>query len=820
MKKSNENFKNALQRKDPAVIMSKLGFFNHFKFLAYTFYGEKRTPEILQELEYDYQEYSDLDKICRATGISSEERKRAKQEKEKICLDILEKYKDSINIAKYIESAFIVIEGVKDKIGKSKYSADVVDMLSKRDNVLKALNIFNVVPLTSVELSDKDKKLKIIGTVGEGYLKILARRRKRLEKLPADFPIDFFMNNLTVDDLAYIGDNDSIYTKLATFAGISDDFNYADNRSLSEEEKNVLKSNLEFLDLDSVILAAYRNYLKTLFENPNYDTLSDFAKLYARVYSLIENKGVSFSSINGESIVSFQSIADSIDEFRSHFVQNVYIDDTNEINRIRGDILDGTSSYKVLSMQDYKDNSMMYSEPELVRIASFDMNAVKDFLQAGIVDINPLNTGALRLYIDILPMLPEEELKSFRKPSKETIEYLMSDDINLVSEEDFIRLYAFGLVTDRVMGELVNDGNIDIHSIFSPERLVKYYRGTQSVDDEILLSKIIEGYKKYNLESKTSEERLGKDAEFIDTAIDAGLEDDDLLELYQIGVIDLQSLAYITSTYGIERLLVMGRLKYEDVKQLYDNKTINDDMIRKILSSKDIDDGQKIMLIASTFRRPEDEEKRMEFKQYLANVEKNSNSTFVSVENEKENGISNGNGGEDSERHISDPFIRCMIMSIVEPNYRYRYLKDGHVVLEFPEHNKYVIEKLFMAGEEKKFAKDAATYILDNDFYCANESMIKVPSKDGLDDYDGIERRALTSLRREEEERVKADIVKKSESTKLRIDRLVHTKNWAKNLFEYFGMTPGREYSDEKDAEIQSLMDAYAKSWRPLIYGE
>lgn len=821
MKKSNESLKNALERKDPDAIMSRLGFFNHFKFLSYAFYGEKRTPEILQELETDYRVYSELDRMCGMIEISSEERKRAKQQKEEVCLKILEKYKDCINISKYVESAFILIEGIKDKIGKNEYSADVVNMVSKRDSVLRAMNVFNIVPLTSVKFSSEDKKLKIVGTVGEGYLKILSKRRRRLEKLPVDFPIDFLVDNLTLDDIAFIADNDAVYTNLATLTGISEDFDYSNNRSLSDNEKEIFKRNLEFIDLDSLILAAYRNYLKTLFKSPNYDTLSNFTKLYERVYPLIENKGLGFSGINGEVIASFQSIANSINEFRSHFIQNVYIDDTSEIKRIRADILDGISTYRVLSMQDYKDNSMMYTEANLVRIASFDMNAVKDFSKNGIVDLDTLKNGALRFYIDILPTLPEEELKSFRKPSKDTIEYLMSNDVNLVSEDDFVKLYAFELVTDRVMGELVSDGNIDLTSVFSMERLVKYYENAQSIDDEKLLSKVIEGYKKYNLDIKTSEERLKKDAEFIDVAIDSGLEEDDLIELYQRGVICLESLADIASTYGIERLFVAGKLKYKDIRNLYDSGTINDDMIRNILSSKDIDDGQKIMLIASTFRRPEDEEKRTEFRLYLARIEKVSNNGFEPIELDGTGDKSSGDSrGEIYERHITDPFTRCMLISAIDPNYRYEYLKDGHVIFEFPEHNKYVIEKLFMAGDDKKFARDAATYILDGDFYRTNESAIKVPDKDSLEVCGGIERKALTHLRREDEKRVKGNIGQNFETQGLRIDRLQHIRNWAKNFCKYFGLTPESEYSEEKKAEIESLINTVEKSWRIVGHDE
>lgn len=274
-----------------------------------------------------------------------------------------------------------------------------------------------------------------------------------------------------------------------------------------------------------------------------------------------------------------------------------------------------------------------------------------------------------------------------------------------------------------------------------------------------------------------------------------------MFRLYNLGLIPIDKIVDYMGTDGVIELYKDGKLKHEDAKRMYDSKVLTVDSLVKLLSTQDMEDDEKLVLIYSAFS----EDKYTELRNLLIETISKIQIKNVSTQSRKSNNPNpnpNPNPIATSNRYVTDPCARWNLMANFDPNYTVEYCKrDGHAIIHLPSLDKHIIEKIFEKDSKSgthKWAYGRATYIIDDLIYSEHKDDIVL--RDDDEKTEAIDRNILVKLGKEKEG----------------VEKIVHS-GWGKKMCEAFDIDTESLYSQEQREEINKLAEQVEKSKKMIL---
>ena len=281
-----------------------------------------------------------------------------------------------------------------------------------------------------------------------------------------------------------------------------------------------------------------------------------------------------------------------------------------------------------------------------------------------------------------------------------------------------------------------------------------------------------------------------------------GKQEKAIEELYINDLISLDIILEYGKTDIVDNLLEKGLLRPNDAKKILKGKETGTEKIENILKNPNLKDIDKIILIYSTYDKPEEREERDKLIQVVKvySNELNSNKTGNKKVKEKEK--------QQGQKHtVTDPFERWNLFSKIDPNYSKEYV-DGFIIAKFHNLNKIIIEKMY----EKKRGKiipayGVATFIMELDNYETNikSKILKEINKDTRLDIG-----ELGNLRKDKTQRIK----KITHHPARKAQKEEKSRSWGNRVVDTLGIKELKEniYSEQDIKEIQNAIEAIENS--------
>lgn len=263
------------------------------------------------------------------------------------------------------------------------------------------------------------------------------------------------------------------------------------------------------------------------------------------------------------------------------------------------------------------------------------------------------------------------------------------------------------------------------------------------------------------------------------------MEEEDFFELYKRNLITINNLIEWNGDTVVSQMFSKSMIKPNDMKSLVSEESINVQKIKETLNQNKLSDEQKVMLVYTTFDREEDEALRLELLQTL-----NLSGDFVSPSQNQAQprNINPDSKKQNKNRYFMDPCYKMQLLTLIDKDYTYSITKDGHLIIECPNLNKVIIEKMFRKNIHGniEIADSAATYILSSDIFNASNLI----SRDNK-----IDRSKLYLM-------CQADMA----------DRYYHTKNWGDTLKKAFNLEHSNRYNEDTKKEIDEVIERIKKT--------
>lgn len=537
-----------------------------------------------------------------------------------------------------------------------------------------------------------------------------------------------------------------------------------------------------YLDLKKFILiTAQRQYERhgnklSEFTQKEINELNNFC---ARVGTILEQteKDDNNSKYYAD---EFKRIMKNVDNLNRHFLFGKY-HNSEEIRELANSFCSGTRKLEELSKEDILEK-IRFSLVEIDKMYDKSPENFEKLLQLGCVSKEVINKIIFN----------KENING----NQLTLMYAQ----DLLDSKDFIDLYLHSDGNFETVKELKEDTSVreKFEGILSEEQLVELFLNPNKKQEFERYSKLFKLFKIDGKELSVQEEIADNILEKSDNL----LQNDNMFNLYNLGLIPIDKIVDYMGTEGVISLYKEGKLKHEDAKRMYDSKVLTLDSLVKLLSTPDMEDDEKLVLIYSAFS----EEKYSDLRNTL--IESISR---VIINNA---GSKNSQGGGrkpnptpvpnvTSPKYVSDPCTRWNLMAKLDSNYQVEYCKgDGHAIIHLPTLDKHIIERIFekdTRGTGKhKWAYGYATYIMSDFEY--NQQINGFVVRDNTGAIKGINRNTLVNL------------AKNSEET----EKIVHT-GWGKKMCEAFDVDAKSLYSAEQKEEIHKLAEQVEKSKKLVI---
>lgn len=377
----------------------------------------------------------------------------------------------------------------------------------------------------------------------------------------------------------------------------------------------------------------------------------------------------------------------------------------------------------------------------------------------------------------------EEKKLKILEGNIEIIEYLKHTE--KLTDEDILELY--------VQGKL----NLDLIKNIDMDKLPKEYynKKFKLLYDAMVYSVEWANEPDKSINDQTEEvKRLGRYSALYKHLLEEKVNVDELIEIlisatgeeYGLDIMDdLYNLNLVTLEKCIDwigpeilyKQCEEGKIPPTKVRELYKNGTIDLDTIVNIVKKTD-NVAQRFMLIGSIF--PENTENDKNNREYLLNecisIDSNTRETGegkerIKIEGEKQSYL----------KHITDPFDRMSLISLIDDTYYFEMTLDGHAIIHFPDLKKVIIEKMLDKNSKPSYGN--ATYILDEEYYNRNKCRIVENNK--------IHRQEM------------------SKNVNLpEVTRIIHVANsWGNEIKKYFGIEECSKWSKEDLAKIDEAIE-------------
>ncbi len=547
-----------------------------------------------------------------------------------------------------------------------------------------------------------------------------------------------------------------------------------------------IKENIKYIDIDKMLLVAGLRYIEIL-ERATQPIILD---AYAENGELREQtpeesarimKGIIMSIARevreGTIIIGMDGKEHTLEELQKdirRFVGTKYIKKA-EVEQLKEKLFTGEITLEDIGKE--KLSLLDLTGQEIFSLIAKSERNLIFLLENRIIDEKSEMLRALYLRNECSDELFEKIIQK---------QLLDGAQISCLFEDGIIKLEQISKIKDRKM----------IEDMQIPLRIKEIYI-ENLINGENLKQEQIELFNKYSrlyrtvmIEGRTEEEVQENTFRLI-SAFEDELSNDILKELYQFGLISLDS----AIDWGVSpmEMLAENSMKPTDLKGLYAKKVIDIEAIKNVLVHGDLPYDEKLDLIYSTFDGETEEEYRMreELVQLLEPADEYKSNSKETTNNQ------NRGEGKKSREYVTDPHARWKLTSLIDKDYSRKFLpraievRDGHSITLLPNHDKVMIEKMYDKRKGKVVnAYKKRTWIVPSEEFFKHIDEIIV---DGA-----INRRYLGELWREGT-----------------VDGIIHSTAWGRKIKEYFDISEANtKYTKADIEEIDKAIEMVNKSRR------
>lgn len=529
-----------------------------------------------------------------------------------------------------------------------------------------------------------------------------------------------------------------------------------------EDFKETIISNIRYIDIDKMLLlasAVYYNKYDNDLERFSYQEALNLKEFIEKIEELLENKKASIKSQKFITEINFEMIKASIKDLHKHYINGKFYTE-EQIKEIAQEIISGKRPLNSFSKVEFI-NTMQFTINDLITLIMKKKTALKELVEVGF-----LEKDQLKEIIKRLPVITSEQLK-----------YLYS-----VGEIDNTDIFAY-YDTDKISLEnirflkskLNKTKKEELEEAVSQTKLVDLYL---SEDRKEEFNKYRRLYRAICIDDRDIEGKKKVAKGILDQSLEL-LNTQRIEDLYHKGLIPLDIYIDFNSNQSKAEIYLSGKLKPIDVKSLYNSGIIKKELIMQVLENENIEIGQKLVLIYSTFSKEEDTKIREELIEILSNTNNYIVNNYKIQQFELE------------KLFESNPCQMWNLLSNLDEEYSIEYLQDGYVIVYLPNVGKYVIEKLY--DKNSKLAYGASNYILSEEDFEENKNSIIQKGK--------LNKIFLMDMKRENNAK-----------------KIIHT-GWESSISKYFDMGTSNKYTKEHIRKIRRIAKQVIRSKKVLVEG-
>lgn len=749
--------------------------------------------EIIQQLDvyiYNYDFYSFINDENKAEEIKKEFTDLVTSTKYNLenIVDFFKKYEQYIDKEKFVLVQWYRMQNANSKEKKEKGFNEIIAIAKK---MLKGSNV-------AIAISDDSEKINIINVdILEGKTKS-SKNLERLNIITEDIPIRLFTAGLDIDDLeeficanksmgrtigAYIQYNAvksvkdrGVQSKDANDLIAKDEF----KKELTEQFEKAIFEYSQYINIDKMILASIYRYLdrldKGLYDikitNESQALLSDMFKFVNKNTNIKAKMNLECNDRKVETIEVSTSAKEIKSKLEYNFINGIYYGDC-KLEKIKKEI--------------YEDGAPLeHYDPRIIPLLDFESEEILQLLD---------NDDNFK-YVVIFGLLSDDDIKEVlydkQNLSANMYEYLLNE--GKIDKQFILDLYTYGNISLDTLRELKNKEYLNIEEIAKEDELIRLYRSfTRHDKHEEEFNEYLALYKELKVKDNDIETRKENANKLIENLGEI-FEEEDLKKMYTLGMIPVDTAIEWGGESITQDMFNSGTLRPIDSKRLYRNNTLTLDMIKQVLKSEELSDGDKMALICSTFDSDEHINIRMELIQYIYLDEKSQKSSSKGIKNtglksEHENTIKSKN------EYITDPCSRWKLISLIDEDYSQQICKDGYIIFELPnfKNGTIVIEKMFKKYQGRNIPSYGnATYVLSKEEFDKSEKYVV---EENLVGDKKVNLGELAQLKEEG-----------------KADKLNHSSKWGNNIKKYFKIGKGSIYSKEQITEIDRTIKSIENS--------
>ena len=555
----------------------------------------------------------------------------------------------------------------------------------------------NGLDVVDISINTQNKELTIESSQElYGNKRIISERgknnRKKILNIETILGLQYVISFLNNKDLLTI----CRYPNLGGFLATE---SFENNETRTNKFIEILMKYAEYMDIDKLLVIANYNFYNKYGANFEKFSEEEFEKLNRftdGVEGLLDDCFTAFSICSTNEMIGFQSIKLSIKTLKNCFIDGRF-HTISELNEIAHQMILGEIPIETLSKDTFK-KAFSFTYDELQELILNNPNTINYLLENDYLSLNDFEkafTCNTSISNENLMKLIEYGILNEEK----LLDYYLNNKINIDS-----LLFLKNTLTDKVINKVVSNRKF-IELFLDKSRKYEF-------------SKYVEIYKTIRIDGKTNEEKDQLVQDLIGNNIEQ-LSDDDIKELYYMGIIPVDSLIDLSDNSMIIDYYLKGYIKPKDIKRLYNENKISKDVMKEAVTNPNISFTKKLVFIYSIFQADEDEIIRDELLNSIPNKDEEMyipQNDIVRQYQEEKMAKQNGNS--------SNLCKRWNILSNFDDNYSQKLFDDGHIEFFIPKINLYIVEKLY--DSNNRTAYGAATYAINKEIYEANiDSIIK-----------------------------------------------------------------------------------------------
>ena len=290
----------------------------------------------------------------------------------------------------------------------------------------------------------------------------------------------------------------------------------------------------------------------------------------------------------------------------------------------------------------------------------------------------------------------QEGLLRYKLLSEKTYAVLASKGV--IAPDNFMNMYQKGVITLETLKQLKQE-NSSFENLDIEQQIIDSYmkiREEKNLDDQEL-KKYITLYKTLQLKGLSENDRAERADEFIvklgdriETDIQDGKQTrefgaEDRRQLYELGVIPIDTVVLWGEKEEIINLLKSKTLLPKDIKKLYQDRRIILHDFQEIMEAPDIEVGQKLHLVNTVFSSHEVAKIRQDLMARIKGLKNTASSEKTKGKQKNaDKKEENTNKSNDRNRYIFDTAERYNAWIESDEDVRMSLFDDGHVAFQLP----------------------------------------------------------------------------------------------------------------------------------------